>query len=84
MSHIILAGLAETGLTAAEDIKLHSNTRLRITLKTDMFLDCDISSPVKNALSNKLPSFTGSGIIRGCEQSQLLFTNKPLATYFLP
>jgi hypothetical protein len=65
--HIILPGSAETGLTLAKDIKLNSNTRLRITLKTDMFLACDISYPAKNALSNKLTSFTGPGVVGGGE-----------------
>jgi hypothetical protein len=65
--HVSLPGSADTGLTLDKDIKLDSNTRVSIILKQPMFLDCDISYPVKNALSNKLPSFTGSGIIGGGE-----------------
>jgi hypothetical protein len=85
MNHIILAGLAETGLTAAEDIKLDSNTKVSNMLELTMLLACRINLiMLKDKLLNKLPSLASLSIIRGCEQSQLLFTNKPLASYFLP
>src|SRR4030042_4351479 len=83
--HIILPGLADTILKPIGGIKLNSKARGNKTLNTAILLAFRISLLVlKDKLLDKLPSLTSFSIIRGCEQSQLLFTYKPLTAYFHP
>src|SRR4030042_1335040 len=85
VNHIILAGLADADSRLTKGIKLRSKAKANKTPHLATLLASRINLLIlKDKLLSKLPSLTSFSVIRSCEQSQLLFTYKPLPAYFLP